>query len=69
MNLLLHVYYTYLYIDEATLHSHIDFIPFTNLSKPILSTRVSLKHSFADQGITFYVYLTNVFREKVFLQK
>lgn len=48
----LHVYSAYLHMDEATPHLHIDFIPFTTGSKRGLSTRVSLKQTLADQGIT-----------------
>jgi len=48
----LHVYSAHLHMDEATPHLHIDFIPFTTGSKRGLSTRVSLKHALADQGIT-----------------
>lgn len=48
----LHVFSAHLHMDEATLHLHIDFIPFTTGSKRGLSTRVSLKQALADQGIT-----------------
>lgn len=48
----LHVYSAHLHMDEATPHLHIDFIPFTTVSKRGLSTRVSLKQALADQGIT-----------------
>lgn len=37
-------------MDEATLHLHIDFVPFTTGSKRGLDTRVSLKQALAAQG-------------------
>ena len=38
------------YMDEATPHIHIDFVPFTTGSKRGLDTRVSLKQALAVQG-------------------
>ena len=38
--------------ELATPHLHIDFVPFTTGSKRGLSTRVSLKQTLVDQGIT-----------------
>jgi hypothetical protein len=37
-------------MDEATLHLHIDFVPFTTGSKRGLDTSVSLKQALASQG-------------------
>ena len=46
----LYVFSAHLHMDEATLHLHIDFVPFTTGSKHGLDTRVSLKQSLAAQG-------------------
>lgn len=47
----LHVFSAHLHMDEATPHLHVDFIPFTTVSKRGISTRVSLKQALADQNI------------------
>ncbi|MDR0286455.1 MAG: plasmid recombination protein [Clostridiales bacterium] len=44
------VFSAYLHMDEATLHLHIDFVPFVTESKRGLDTRVSLKQALAAQG-------------------
>ena len=46
----LRVFSAHLHMDEATLHLHIDFIPFTTGSKRGLDTRVSLKKALAELG-------------------
>ncbi len=46
----LRVFSAHLHMDEATLHLHIDFVPFTTGSKRGLDTRVSLKQALAAQG-------------------
>lgn len=46
----LRVFSAHLYMDEATPHIHIDFVPFTTGSKRGLETRVSLKQALAAQG-------------------
>ncbi len=46
----LRVFAAHLHMDEATLHLHIDFIPFTTGSKRGLDTRVSLKKALAELG-------------------
>lgn len=46
----LRVFSTYLHMDEATPHLHIDFVPFTTGSKRGLETRVSLKQALAALG-------------------
>ena len=44
------VFSAHLHMDEATPHLHIDFVPFTTVSKRGLDTRVSLKQALAAQG-------------------
>ena len=46
----LKVFSTYLYMDEATPHLHIDFVPYTTGSKRGLDTRVSLKQALSTLG-------------------
>ena len=46
----LKVFSAHLHMDEATPHLHIDFVPFTTVSKRGLDTRVSLKQALAAQG-------------------
>lgn len=46
----LRVFSAHLHMDEATPHLHIDFVPFTTVSKRGLDTRVSLKQALATQG-------------------
>ena len=46
----LRVFAAHLHMDEATPHLHIDFVPFTTLSKRGLETRVSLKKALEAQG-------------------
>lgn len=46
----LRVFSAYLHMDEATLHLHIYFVPFTTGSKRGLETRVSLKQALAARG-------------------
>lgn len=46
----LRVFSAHLYMDEATPHLHIDFVPFTTGSKRGLDTRVSLKQALSAQG-------------------
>ena len=46
----LRVFSAHLYMDEATPHLHIDFVPFTSGSKRGLDTRVSMKKALAAQG-------------------
>ena len=47
----LRVFSAHLHMDEATLHLHIDFVPFTTGSKRGLDTRVSLKQALAAQDL------------------
>ena len=46
----LRVFSTYLHMDEATPHLHIDFVPYITGSKRGLDTRVSLKQALAALG-------------------
>lgn len=46
----LRVFSAHLHMDEATLHLHIDFVPYTTGSKRGLDTRVSLKQALAALG-------------------
>ena len=46
----LKVFSTYLHMDEATPHLHIDFVPYTTGSKRGLDTRVSLKQALSTLG-------------------
>ena len=46
----LRVFSTYLHMDEATPHLHIDFVPYTTGSKRGLDTRVSLKQALSALG-------------------
>lgn len=46
----LRVFSAHLYMDEATPHIHIDFIPFTTGSNRGLETRVSLKQALLNMG-------------------
>lgn len=46
----LRVFSAHLYMDEATPHIHIDFVPFTTGSKRGLETRVSLKQAMLNMG-------------------
>ena len=46
----LRVFSSHLHNDEATPHSHIDFVPFITGSKRGMDTRVSLKQALAAQG-------------------
>lgn len=46
----LRVFSAHLHMDEATPHLHIDFVPFTTMSKRGLDTRVSLKQALAALG-------------------
>ncbi|MBQ2678908.1 MAG: plasmid recombination protein [Firmicutes bacterium] len=46
----LRVFSAHLHMDEATPHLHIDFVPFTTVSKRGLDTRVSLKQALSAQG-------------------
>lgn len=46
----LRVFSAHMHLDEATPHLHIDFVPFTTVSKRGLDTRVSLKQALANQG-------------------
>ena len=48
----LYVFSAHLHMDEATLHLHIDFVPFTTGSKRGLETRISLKKALESQGFT-----------------
>ncbi|MCD8055249.1 MAG: plasmid recombination protein, partial [Clostridiales bacterium] len=45
----LRVFLVHIHMDEATLHLHIDFVPFTTGSKRGLETRVSLKKALEAQ--------------------
>ena len=49
-NLTLRVFSSYLHMDEATPHLHIDFVPYTTGSKRGLDTRVSLKQALSALG-------------------
>lgn len=49
-NSTLRVFSAYLYMDEATTHLHIDFVPYTTGSKWGLDTRVSLKQTLSALG-------------------
>lgn len=44
------VFGSYLHMDEATPHLHIDFVPYTTESKRGLDTRVSMKQALASRG-------------------
>ena len=46
----LRVFSTYLHMDEASPHLHIDFVPYTTGSKRGLDTRVSLKQALSALG-------------------
>ena len=46
----LRVFSSYLHMDEATPHLHIDFVPYTTGSKRGLDTRVSLKQALSALG-------------------
>ncbi|MBQ3417587.1 MAG: plasmid recombination protein [Ruminococcus sp.] len=46
----LKVFSAHLHMDEATPHLHIDFVPFTTVSKRGMETRVSLKKALEQQG-------------------
>ena len=46
----LRVFSAHLHMDEATLHLHIDFVPYTTGSKRGLDTRVSLKQALSALG-------------------
>ena len=48
----LYVFSAHLYMDEATPHLHIDFVPFTTDSKRGLDTRVSMKGALRQQGFS-----------------
>lgn len=49
-NLTLRVFSSYLHMDEATPHLHIDFVPYTTGSKRGLDIRVSLKQALSALG-------------------
>ena len=46
----LRVFWSYLHMDEATPHVHIDFVPYITGSKRGMDTRVSLKQALAQLG-------------------
>lgn len=46
----LRVFWSYLHMDEATPHVHIDFVPYITGSKRSMDTRVSLKQALAQLG-------------------
>ncbi len=46
----LRVFSAYLHMDEATLHLHIDFVPYTTGSRRGIDTRVSLKQALSALG-------------------
>ena len=46
----LRVFSAYLYMDEATPHLHIDFVPYTTGSRRGINTRVSLKQALSALG-------------------
>ena len=49
-NSTLRVFWSYLHMDEATPHIHIDFVPYITGSKRGMDTRVSLKQALAQLG-------------------